>query len=337
VAPDLAAQGTTRVSPSDSSSESFLQKMQIFYELFPYPDRPIFMRPNPNGSIDAHAGACALLAEYGTHLSADAFQDLKLRDVRHAFSTKKRIALIGCGTDEPLLFRILHPHNDIVGIDLSLRSIRRAQRKLQWHRLRPVEFVHGEAHSALGAGALGVFDHIQCFGVLHHQPNPRDLLSAMSAALNTNGTLRLMIYSRTGRRLERGIQKKYRPLAMSQRAFTLTSLRLFLWRLFLPFFAKKTLSQRFRYIGFSRARIADAFLHPSDHPLSLKDTLRWAEAEGLQLVYHRAKSYERGLICSHANVHSPVQTLIDEEENGNISSNIVLVFKKVGTHTWMSN
>ncbi|MEN9810891.1 MAG: hypothetical protein RLZZ488_2458 [Pseudomonadota bacterium] len=335
-----------------STASGFLDRMQFFYELFPYPNRPFFLRPDPEGSIESHAGFARILAEKGASMGAAAIADLHLRDVRHAFANNKKIALVGCGTDEPLLFRLLHPHNPIVGIDLSLKSLRRAQRKIGWHRLRPVRLIHGDACAALGEE--GLFSHIQCFGVLHHQPQPQKMMSAMAQSLELDGTLRLMIYSRTGRRLERGLQKKFLSLwGMGQSApqsdeqsaaigrfakysLFLTSLKLLLWRMSIPLLARKTLSLRFRYVGFSLARIADAFLHPSDHPLGVNDVLNWAEKEGLQLIAHEAKSYDLGTLSSHSSKPAPVQTLVSEEERGNISSNIVLVFRKVGAGEWIS-
>lgn len=331
------------------SAQGFLDRMQFFYELFPYPNRPLFLRPDPEGSIETHAGYSKILAEKGASLTAEALEDIQLRDVRHAFPKDKKIALVGCGTDEPLLFRVLHPYNPLVGIDLSLKSLERAQRKLNWHRLRPARLIHGDACFALPEE--GPFAHIQCFGVLHHQPNPRKMLAAMAQNLEKNGTLRLMIYSRTGRRLERGVQKKFislwsrveqklqgkietHPTRSTAWALSWASLKLFLWRITLPFFAPKTLAARFRYIGISRARIADAFLHPSDHPLNLAELLIWASQEGLELVSHRAQSYDLGQLASHSNSPVPIGTLVSEEERGNISSNIVLVFKKVGAGTW---
>lgn len=338
-----------------NTAQQFLERMQLFYELFPYPNRPLFLRPNPEGSVEAHAGYSRLIADKPAALTADALEDLKLRDVRHAFPNSKPIALVGCGTDEPLLFRTLHPHNPIVGFDLSLKALTRAQRKIQWHQLKPVRLVHGDA--CLGLREEGLFAHIQCFGVLHHQPEPQAMLIAMADALELNGTLRLMIYSRTGRRLERGVQRKFQkhwervvpgteetaeaktPASAGLSArFKLCwiSCQLLTWRILLPLFAPRTLARRFRYIGFSRARVADAFLHPSDHPTCLKNTLVWAQDAGLELVSYEAKSYDLGRMSSHASKKTPIETLVSEEERGNISSNIVLVFKKVGAGSWTS-
>lgn len=333
-------------------AKAFLDRMQFFYELFPYPNRPWFLRPDPNGSIDAHAGFSALVAKNHDSKTSLDLSDLHIRDVRHAFSKNKKIALVGCGTDEPLLFRLLHPHNPIVGIDLSLRSLQRAQRKLTWHRVKPIRLIHGDACLALDEESP--ISHIQCFGVLHHQPDPRKLLSAMARALEKDGTLRLMIYSSTGRRLERGLQRKFlnlwearnaqensndseiTPTRFSSIKLNWTSVKLLCWRLCLPFISPKTLARRFAYVGFSRARIADAFLHPSDHPLSLKDTLTWASELGLELIAHEAKSYDLGWMISPAPIKTPIETLVSEEERGNIASNIVLVFRKVGADTWTS-
>jgi SAM-dependent methyltransferase len=340
------------LNTQDIPAAGFLDRMQFFYELFPYPNRPLLMRPNPEGSLEAHAGFSKIIAEKGSSLTHEHIADLKLRDLRFAFPAQQKIALVGCGTDEPLLFRILHPHNPIIAIDLSLKSLQRAQRKINWNRLRPVTLVQGDASHALGE--YGPFAHIQCFGVLHHQPEPKMMISSMADALERNGTLRLMIYSRTGRRLERGIQRKFldlwkpassntsarasatEPPSRSHSAWklSLTSLKLLWWRLALPLIAPKTLALRFRYVGLSRARVADAFLHPSDHPLDLRDVLLWSRQAGLELVSHEAQSYDLGRLASHSDSPQSLDTLVSEEDRGNISSNIVLVFKKVGAGTW---
>lgn len=317
-----------------------LDRMQFFYELFPYPNRPFFIKPDPKGSYESHAGFAQIIA--GNHDLPPGHQinDLKLRDVRTAFAKDKKIALIGCGTDEPLLFRLLHPQNPITGFDLSQRSLLKAHYKIRWHQLKPVRFIPGDASVALKDE--GLFDHIQCFGVLHHQPEPEKLLRTIAESLTPDGTLRLMIYSRNGRRLERGIQRKFIglwerlwPSAQTQsktaaRHIRWTSFKLLCWRICLPFISNGK-SNRFGYIGLSSARVADALLHPSDHPLSLREVLTWSSKYGLRLIAHRAKSYELGCLNSHASPQTPIQTLVCEEERGNICSNIVLVFKKVGS------
>ncbi|MEY4064735.1 MAG: hypothetical protein RIR26_943 [Pseudomonadota bacterium] len=342
------------------SAGLFLTRMQLFYELFPYPNRPFFMKPNPHGSVETHAGTSQLLALTSDEQKTKVSEKISLSEARAAFNSDKRIALVGCGTDEPLLFRVLHPNNPIVAIDLSRSSLARAARKLRWHGLKPVTCVHGDAQVALQHETP--FDHIQCFGVLHHQPEPEKLITAMADKLKTGGTLRLMIYSCTGRRLERGLQKKFallwrgmgekeddahgnshphshthstleftQPSPSARLKLAGMSLLLLLWRLFLPLLGSSAKAGRFRYIGFSRARVADALLHPSDHALSLKNTIAWAQTAGLALVAYKAKSYDLGQISSHSCPPVALQTLVDEEERGNISTNIVLVFKKVGS------
>ncbi|MEY2987947.1 MAG: hypothetical protein RJB13_1468, partial [Pseudomonadota bacterium] len=308
-----------------------IERMQFFYELFPYPDRPFFLKPNPTGSIEAHAGFAQLISQNSTN---PCLEDIKLRDVRHAFPDQKRIALVGCGTDEPLLFRALHPHNPIVAIDLSHKSLLRAERKIRWHNFKPVTLIHGDAQTALVHSPK--FDHVQCFGVLHHQPNPKDFFKTLSNSLEDSGTLRIMIYSSCGRRLERGIQKKFSSCWESlQNCDELGRARQFLkrlqlnwiacklvgWRLLLPLMGSRPKSLRFKYVKPSRARIADAFLHPSDHALQLKDILTWSSEFGLKVVFYKAKSYELGTINSLTTPKIPLQTLVDEEERGNISTN----------------
>ena len=326
-------------------SANCIDRMQFFYELFPYPNRPFFLKPNPNGSIEAHAGFSHLLSK--DSIDPVRLKDVKLRDVRHAFSDQKRIALVGCGTDEPLLFRALHHHNPIVAIDLSHRSLMRAERKIRWHNFKPVTLIHGDAQTALVQSPK--FDHIQCFGVLHHQPNPKQFFKTLAESLEAAGTLRIMIYSSSGRRLERGIQRKFSSRWKSLKnceemgrlrqffkrlQFHLTASQLVCWRILLPLIASRSKSLRFKYVKPSRARLADAFLHPSDHALHLKDLLTWASEFGLEVISYKAKSYELGPINALLTPKIPLQTLVDEEERGNISTNIVLVFKKVVSPQW---
>jgi hypothetical protein len=158
-----------------------------------------------------------------------------------------------------------------------------------------------------------------------------------------------MIYSSSGRRLERGIQRKFSSCWDSIRNcdelgglrqffkrihLNWTAFRLLCWRVLLPLLGSRTKSMRFKYVGLSRARLADAFLHPSDHALHLSDIVQWAAEFGLKVVFYKAKSYELGQINSLSTPKISLQTLVDEEERGNISTNIVLVFKKVDTPQW---
>lgn len=337
-------ENTLELSRTERSS-GYIDRMQFFYELFPYPNRPFFLKPNPHGSLEAHAGFARLVCQ--NDRDAVRLEDVQLRDVRHAFPNSKRIALVGCGTDEPLLFRALHPHNPIVAIDLSHRSLIRAERKIRWHNYKPVTLIHGDAQSALQQNPK--FDHIQCFGVLHHQPNPKVFFNTLVDSLEDLGTLRVMIYSSCGRRLERGIQRKFSSCWNSLQSMeemnrirgiinrlrlNWTAFKLLCWRFLLPVISPTTKARRFRYVGLSRARLADAFLHPSDHPLHVRDVLTWADNSGLELVSYKAKSYELGHINSLMTPKFSINTLVEEEERGNISTNIVLVFKKVASPQW---
>ncbi|MEY3903714.1 MAG: hypothetical protein RL189_3020, partial [Pseudomonadota bacterium] len=54
------------INTEPSTASGFLDRMQLFYELFPYPNRPFFLRPDPEGSIESHAGFARILAEKGS-------------------------------------------------------------------------------------------------------------------------------------------------------------------------------------------------------------------------------------------------------------------------------
>lgn len=362
-----------------------LDKMRRFYELFPYPNRSWFVEPQLLGSCLAHAGFCKLLGERAlctqkvwhalrtTKSIAQVSQALD-QDTEQLMEAKfppsKRICLVGCGTDEPLLFRKLHPQNEIVGLDLSAKALTKARGKLRLLRLKslvgfPVvmgrtHLLQGDATAILEKGELGGFDHIQCFGVLHHQPNPEDMFAAMVKSLLPGGTIRLMIYSHKGRRLERRIQSRYAALwqeavgendgrgascenhsgnkngknkssTSGQAAWTKLKfeyLALRFWQFYNLALNSGSTSYRFRYLGFNGASVADALLHPSDPGLPPENLMHWAKLAKLRLVFCEARVDSDGWVAGFADAPQVWDRICEADAKDGLLSNIVAVFKK---------
>ena len=309
------------------AADAVLTAMRDFYELFPYPARWLVTKPpDPAAHLLSHTAFYRLLlkgrkewcqAIWHQHRGTLTFSQNKspaaspppplpvtaahehLRELQ-TFEREhpQRILLAGCGTDEPLLFTHLHPHSSLVAIDLSTASLLRAEALLHRHlprRNTPVPwnitFLSGDAAVYLKQEPRPQFDFIQCFGVLHHQPNPRDFLHEMCMSLKERtGLLRLMVYSYKGRRLERGLQRRWGRFSY------LKSLVVLAWvvgkRLAHPF----SWNRRFRYVGLRPNRIADAFLHPSDPGLPLENVTHWLADEGMDIVFCEAKIHEVGWV-----------------------------------------
>lgn len=125
-----------------------------------------------------------------------------------------RILVAGCGTFEPVVVALANPGAQILGVDLSAKSLR----QLAWQaRARGLQ-----SRISTWAGALehlpetfGSFDFIVATGVLHHLVDPAKGLTALVSRLNEKGTLRLMVYSQWGRSLLYGAKQLAKSLGIA--------------------------------------------------------------------------------------------------------------------------
>ena len=118
------------------------------------------------------------------------FLEKAFENIENSVCTSENIALVDSGTDEPLLFRKLHPKNKIYSFDLSRRSLMKGRIKLflddfvknifflNLFRLKNV-FVLGDASSKLFK-FWNYFSYIQWFGVLHHKPKAEEMVQSMT-------------------------------------------------------------------------------------------------------------------------------------------------------------
>ena len=81
-------------------------------------------------------------------------------------------------------------------LDLSAASRAIAEKRAAARGLDNIEFHTG---SMLDAGDFGVFDYIDCCGVLHHLEDPSAGFRALAGALAADGGVGLMVYGELGR------------------------------------------------------------------------------------------------------------------------------------------
>ncbi len=346
--------------PSPLENSRF-EQMRLFYEMFPYPSRPLFFTPKREFHLLSHGGFSALLQKNNLECAQYIWNSIKKNktisfqsknklkqiyfQLAEEFPENKRILLLGCGTDEPLLFRILHPYHEIVAIDLGRKNLIKAKRKLQFFKMyfkilkmenwRKTEFIIGHSEAILGSSHIGKFDYIQCFGFIHHQDNPRESMKVISKSLNENGILRMMVYSFHGRKLERKIQKRYKKMwdnliaqKTSKWNLMIHYYFLIIWQFLNYLGLKKSTKSRFRYLGSGRRTVADALMHPSDNGLCLSDLYDFAKENQLKLIFCEAILEKKGLVADFHDPEKIWREIIECDKRGELLSNPIVFFRK---------
>ncbi|MGK7888483.1 MAG: class I SAM-dependent methyltransferase [Leptolyngbyaceae cyanobacterium] len=109
-----------------------------------------------------------------------------------------RILDAGCGTGVGTEYLVhLNPQAQVVGIDLSEGALKVATERCQRSGADRVEFHHLSLYDV--DQIPGEFDLINCVGVLHHLPDPKRGIQALSRKLAPGGIMHIFVYAELGR------------------------------------------------------------------------------------------------------------------------------------------
>lgn len=127
----------------------------------------------------------------------DYFSNTGLNPSTHSW-TNKRILVAGCGTGRHAIQLALnYPDTDVIGVDVSLPSLRHANKQKKLYSIKNVKFIHC---SISDTPSLGIkFKIIECIGVLHHLKQPARALKTLLSVLAPNGIIKLGLYSKYAR------------------------------------------------------------------------------------------------------------------------------------------
>jgi SAM-dependent methyltransferase len=106
---------------------------------------------------------------------------------------------------------------EVVWLDRSAAARKVAEERAAVRGLGNIRFHSGSLLDLPGAG-LGLFDYIDCCGVLHHLPDPAAGLAALAGALAPGGGIGLMVYAPHGRTGVYMLQDALRLLAPDSEA-----------------------------------------------------------------------------------------------------------------------
>lgn len=127
-----------------------------------------------------------------------------------------RILVAGCGTGDMAvaifksldIWKVQLPGAQLVALDLSSASLDITKSRIASLQAKGVgvlvdiRFVRGSLleTKSIGSQLGGLFDLIECAGVLHHLPDPVAGLASLASLLKRDGAMVLMVYAESGRR-----------------------------------------------------------------------------------------------------------------------------------------
>ena len=117
------------------------------------------------------------------------------------FSNYFRQIIAGGGTGGVTLFygeQLNHTNAEIIYLDFSVTSMRIAQRRARMRSLRNIIWIRSWIEDARFLG-IGLFNELQCSGVLHHLKSPLFGLNILKNILKPEGSMALMVYAKYGR------------------------------------------------------------------------------------------------------------------------------------------
>ena len=170
----------TQAAPKD------LKAVQDQYLDYPYPLR------NPE---DDKTRLCKM---YG-----DCLGELNhwLYNGKEDFKNKFKILVAGAGTGDSVIFladQLKDTNAEIVYLDFSKASMTIAKKRAEYRNLSNITWINDSILNIPNL-KLGLFDYINCVGVLHHLEFPDLGLKILKDSLTKKGGMGLMVYAKYGR------------------------------------------------------------------------------------------------------------------------------------------
>jgi SAM-dependent methyltransferase len=243
-----------------ASVPAITRQVSAFYEAHPYPP--------PADGLQAYR---KLWDDKRRRADAHLFwPDEPYRDDRS-------ILVAGCGTNQAAHYAVRWPRAQVVGIDLSAKSIAFTQGLKRRYALANLEVRQLAVERAAELGQR--FEHVVCTGVLHHLPDPDAGLRALHDVLEPNGALNVMVYAPYGRAGVYMLQDYCRRLGLGDTAAEIRDLAASLKAL-PPDHPLAPLLRNSPDFA-DKAGLADALLHPQDRSYSVPQLMDFLSRAGL--------------------------------------------------------
>ena len=203
--------------------------------------------------------------------------DFRLFWPAEPYRDDRSILVAGCGTTQAAHYALRWPRAQVVGIDVSAKSLAFTQGLKRKYALANLEVRLLGVERAAELGQR--FEHVVCTGVLHHLPDPDAGLLALHDVLAPTGTLNVMVYAPYGRAGIYMLQDYCRRLGIGGTVPEIRDLAASLKALPPDHPLAPLLRNSLDFTD--RAGLADALLHPQDRSYSVPQLLDFLGRAGL--------------------------------------------------------
>ena len=256
------------------TDSSAVADVRAQYEALPYPPRD----PRDE-AIRLITGTPSHILEINHYLFAG----------RLSFNRPFRALVAGGGTGDAciMLAQQLADRRcpgEVVYLDLSTASRAICEARAKARGLRNIQFLTGSLLDLPNMN-IGLFDYIDCTGVLHHLPDPAAGMKALAAVLQPEGGVGVMLYGQYGRTGVYPLQEMLRTLAPPSMA---TEDRIAMAKRLIRFLPTTNLFRRNPYLNDhvtgGDSGLYDLLLHSIDRAYTVPEIADLTSEAGLRVV-----------------------------------------------------
>lgn len=299
------------------------------YEAYPYPSRD-----PADEAKRLVVGSPSNLLEINHYLFAG----------RRDFARPFRALVAGGGTGDATIMLAQQladagTAGEVVYLDLSAASRAIAEARAEARGLTNIRFVTGSLLE-VGTLGLGIFDYIDCCGVLHHLTEPAAGLAALREVLAEDGGMGLMVYGTYGRSGVYPLQAALRTLVGDRPLSEQVSYARRLLSSLPPtnLFARNSILRD--HTG-SDAELIDLLLHSQDRSYTVEEIAALVGGGGLNLIsfieplrYEPATYLKDPVLLRQLGSLSPEgRAAVAERLAGNFKTHVFYVSKRPATDT----
>ncbi|MCW5748500.1 MAG: class I SAM-dependent methyltransferase [Alphaproteobacteria bacterium] len=233
------------------------------------------------------------------------------RDFRQPF----RALIAGGGTGDACIMlaqqlQDLSCPAEVIYLDISEASRAIAEARAKARALRNLRFATGSLLGLPSLG-LGLFDYIDCTGVLHHLPDPQAGMDALAASLAPEAGMGVMLYGEYGRSGVYPLQEMLRTLVP---VGTAAAERLAMAKRLIRFLPPTNLFRRNTFLNDhlsgNDAALYDLLLHSQDRAYTVPQIADMTRRAGLRVVsFIEPMRYEPATYMSDPQIGRDVATL----------------------------